>query len=155
MANYSITWQTHTGPDYKFYHTTNSIVVPCQKKEEKPWRYPFADIFIYKHQKEYNVITYRNRFKDLSINGVKLRNTGFSPLFKWPNGTRLTKFGYYEMRVSVENRGYLEKLIGLNWHDHGRINWWDHVNDRERTPTAFEIPPNLYAPAMPFTLKAV
>ena len=99
------------------------------------------------------MITYRNRFKDLTINGVKLGKTGFSPLYKWPNGTRLTTFGYYQMRVSNENEQYLEKLISSTWHDIGRINWYDHYNARERTPTAFEIPEMLYAPAKPYKLK--
>ena len=152
MTNYNITWKRDTAADYKFYHKTNSIITPSEKKKENPWRYPFVDVFIYKHHQQYNVTTYRNRFKDLTIDGVELRKTGFDSSYKWPNGTRLTKFGYFEMRVSLENRKYLQKLMSSTWHDVGRIPWYDHYNNYQRNPTAFQIPHRLYVPALPFSI---
>ena len=151
MANYSITWHSDTSADYKFYHTTNSIVIPDHKSEENPWRYPFADIFIYTYSKEHNIFTYRNRWKNLKTLGKEWGKIGFNAsLGLWPNGTVLATFGYYEMRVSTDNRKYLEKAIGKNWHDVGLSPWYDHYRNRQLKTVAFELTPRCYAPAMPF-----
>ena len=75
---------------------------------------------------------------------------GFTASSVWPNGTDLTKFGYYKMRVSTDNKKYLDESIGKNWHDVGVSSWYDHYNNRQVKTVAFELPPRLYAPAMPF-----
>ena len=55
------------------------------------------------------------------------------------------------MRVSIENREYLEKAISPNWHDVGLTPWYDHYNLKRQETTAFVLTPRLYAPAFPFS----
>ena len=62
---------THVFPsaDYKFYHKSKSIVVPRMKGRDKPWRYPFGDIFIYSYNKSHRVLAYRNQWEK-SLPGI-------------------------------------------------------------------------------------
>ena len=115
---------------------------------KNPWRYPFADIFIYKYDERYDLLSYRNIWR------TWWAGIGFNATLKWPNGTILTPFGNFNMRISIENKAYLEKAIAPNWHDVGLTPWYDHYNDERKETIAFEIPPELYAPAMPFALPS-
>ena len=113
------------------------------EKRNVSYRYPFADIFIYTYDKEYDIWTYRNIWKKWWT-GI-----GFNATFKWPNCTKLTNFVNFKMRVSVENTKYLEKAVAPNWYDVGLTPWYDHYNGLMKGTTAFELTPRLYAPALP------
>ena len=54
------------------------------------------------------------------------------------------------MRVSIDNRKYIEKAFGLNWHDVGVTSWHNHYNNYMAKTIPFEIPFSLYRPAMPY-----
>ena len=114
-------------------------------QQQNSFRYPFADIFIYTHNKEQNIWTYRNNWKESRYGEI-----GFNTTSKWPNGTRLANFGNFQMRISTENRKYLEKAVAKNWYDVGLTPWYDHYNCIKRETTAFELTPRLYPPALPF-----
>ena len=152
VTNYSVTWRKDESSDYKFYHTENSIVIPRYKEEKNWWRYPFADIFLYEYKQDENIYSYKNGWKDLKQGpgGQPLGKFGFNASAKWPNNTMLTKFGYYKMRVSIDNSKYIERLFGSNWHDVGVTPWYNHYKDVAPNTIAFEIPFSLYRPGMPY-----
>ena len=120
-----------------------------------PFRYPFADIFVYSYNKTYDVYTYR---KENAFHKI-FYNKGFKPVKnatqRWPQGTKLKTFGDFKMRVSVDNRRYLESLFSLNWYNIGITSAYDHYNDAFKFPISFRIPQRLYSPAMPFCLSTV
>ena len=144
-ANYNITWKRDTSATYKFFSKTHSILVPNQRNVANPWRYPFADIFIYTYDKEHDILAYRNQWR-------KLRpGLGFNATMKWPKGTVLTRFGDFKARISVENKKYLY-LLSKNWYNVGLTQWYDHYNNYLSHERAFEIPQFLYSPAKPFSI---
>ena len=120
------------------------MITPAIQEMDASYRYPFADIFIYTYDEQYNIWTYRNRWK------TWWAGIGFNASLKWPNGTKLANFGNFQMRVSSENRKYLEKAVALNWHDVGLTPWYDHYIGSKMDTTAFELTPRLYSPALPF-----
>ena len=142
--NYSIAWKRDTSADYKFYHTTNSVVIPDHKHDTAPWRYPFADIFIYQIHPRHGILTYRNGWRDLKFFGKYVGEIGFDPAIKWPNGTQLVDFGYYKMRVSIENKRYLKESISPNWFEIGVTPWYNHYINRPQKVVSFKISPSLY-----------
>ena len=115
------------------------------KGRDNPWRYPFCDIFIYTYNKEHNILSYRNQW------GKWLPGIGFNATLKWPNGTEFKNFGNFKMRVSTENKKYLEKEISPNWHDVGVTPWYNHFKLSRQKTVTFELVPRLYAPAFPFS----
>ena len=146
VENYNVTWHKDAAADYKFFHKTNSLEIPGTWR-----RYPFADIFIYKNNKERNIYSYRNSWKDAKrSDGKTWGEIGFNSSLKWPNNTVLTKFGYYKMRVSVDNKKYLEKAFGPNWHDIGVTSWYDHYKEKFLKTISFEIPTKMYRADMPY-----
>ena len=145
VINYSITWQPDEGGgNYKFYHAVNSIVVPQHKNEETPWRYPFADIFIYKEHPRYHILTYSNKWRDIKFYGKYPGQLGFNPAIKWPNGTELVDFGNYKMRVTKDNQKYLSERISPDWHEVGVTPWWNHYQNKRMDVVEFELTPALY-----------
>ena len=140
--NYGITWIKDTSANYKFFHKTNSILVPSMKNKDNPWRYPFADVFIYKYDERFDILAYENKWKDLKP-GV-----GFDAKLKWPNGTKLTRFGNFEMRVSTDNINYLQRLFGnySGWQEIGITPWYNHYKNVLGHEVAFKIPEILYSP---------
>ena len=115
--------------------------------KDNPWRYPFADIFMFTYDEKYDILAYNNVWRQW------VPGKGFTAKYKWPNGTELTKFGDFEMRVSVENTKYLQGLYSTDWYDVGVTQWYDHYNNRRGKEVAFYIPDILYGPAQPFTLN--
>ena len=147
LANdYNITWKVDGSANYKFFHKYNSIVIPSHQDDTEPFRYPFADVFIYAYDEEHDILAYTNKWKDL-VPGV-----GFIPSSIWPKGTILTTFGDFEMRISIENEKYLESLFSSNWDEVGVTQWYDHYNNFAQGTTAFKIPEALHCPARPFSL---
>ena len=130
---------------YKFFHKYNSVVVPSMQGKQNPWRYPFADIFIYSYDKKYNLLN-NEQWRGIQ-DGI-----GFNATVKWPKGTTLTRFGDFEMRISTENEKYLQLQFSSNWRDVGVTSWFDHWNIRQEKTTSFKIPQNLYCPSKPFSL---
>ena len=144
VVNYSITWQPDEGGgNYKFYHAVNSIVVPALRNEENPWRYPFADIFIFKEHPRYHILTYSNKWRDIEFYGKYPGQLGFNPSIKWPNGTELVTFGDYRMRISKGNEKFLYNYISPDWNDVGVTSWWHHYKHREVEVVKFEMSPKL------------
>ena len=157
MQNYSIIWERDNSADYKFFHSRNSIITAGMKqgKHKYPFRYPFADVFIYSYNDTYNVFTYRKESgfsKCYYSKGFKPAGNGTQT---WPHGTKLTKFADFEMRVAVDNQRYLESWYSPNWKDVGVTPSYDHFTDDFKNPKSFEIPPELYSPAMPFCLSTI
>ena len=153
MSNYSITWIPDVGGvvDYKVFHKTNSFVIPTPKGSKTPWRYPYADIFIYKIDTRYNILSYRNWYKN------HYAGIGFNAKLKWPKGTKLADFGNFKMRVSVENKKYLNGYTSpyRNWPDVGWTHGYDHYRQSGGAQSiAFEIPEALYSPRGPYTLPS-
>ena len=148
-AIYNITWIADVYSNYKFFHKFNSLVVPSMKEKNNPWRYPYADINMYTYDDKYDVLALTGDWRRLNSKpGV-----GFDPNYKWPNGTNLVKFGDFEMRVSVENRKYLENCFSTCWINLsvvGLTKWYDHYNDHRSKTVEFLIPDTLYHPARPF-----
>ena len=141
--NYSITWSTHDTVSYKFFHKFHSIV-PESTIGGDAYRYPFADIFVFSYDEKFDLLTYRKPWKSW------LPGIGFSKSIKWPNGTKLAKFGHSEMRVSIENERWIETLYDKNWRNVGKTHWYDHKKNFRKTQIKFEINSRLYAPAKPF-----
>ena len=146
MENYSITWRTDSSADYKFFHKFNSIVTPPQKGKDT-YRYPFADVWIHNYNEEYRIWTFRNHWRKIHP-GI-----GFNASQKWPEGTKLTDFGGFDMRVSIQNNEHLERLFGRNWYDVGATPNYDHLKDVRLDVSYFEMTPRLYAPALSFSRK--
>ena len=124
-------------------------------KHVYPFRYPFVDIFVYSYNKNYSVLTYRkeNVFHKCSHNiGFKSGKNGTQT---WPQGTMLKTFGDFKMRVSVDNRRYLESIYSSNWYTFGMTSSYNHYKDAFNIPISFRIPQQLYSPAMPFCLSTV
>ena len=144
VTNHNITWCEDTSANYKFFHKYNSTITPSMIENNVSYRYPFADIFIYTYDKNYDIWTYRNQWR------TWWAGIGFNASSKWPNGTKLTKFGNFQMRVTVDNRRYLEKAVAENWYDVGLTPWYDHYNSVQKDTIAFELTPRLYLPALPF-----
>ena len=138
-----------TYPDYKFFHITNSIITEGLKKHTYPYRYPFVDIWIYKHNKEHDLLTYRSENVLKTLTNIR----GFDANQKWPNETVLKPFGDFKMRVSIDNHKYLVKAISPNWLMVGKTPAYDHYTDLSKESVAFEIPLSLYSPAKPFCLS--
>ena len=145
VHNYNIGWcKDCYSADYKFFHKYNSTKSRSMIENNAPFRYPFADIFIFSHDKKYDIWTYRNIWR------TRLPGIGFNTTYKWPNATKLTNFGNFQMRVSVENRKFLEKEVGKNWYEVGVTPLDDHYNNFRKDEIAFELTPRLYSPALPF-----
>ena len=144
--NYSITWKRDDSADYKFYHTTNSVIIPDHKDDNDPWKYPFVDIFIYQRHPRHNILTYRNGWRDIKFLGKYPGEVGFVPLIKWPNGTKLVDFGDYKMRVSTDNEKYLENRISPDWYSVGVSPWYNHYTNRPLNIVEFDIDADLYNP---------
>ena len=145
VANYSITWQPDEGGgNYKFYHAVNSVVVPSLKSQDNPWRYPFADIFIFKEHPRYHILTYSNKWRDIEFYGKYPGQLGFNPSIKWPNGTELVEFGEYKMRITKDNEIFLSKHISPNWYEVGVTSWWNHYKNSRMEVVEFEMSPMLY-----------
>ena len=123
------------------------MVIPDYQNDTVPLRYPFADVFIYAYDEEHDILAYTNKWKDLVPTG-----TGFNPSSKWPNGTILTEFGNFKMRIAIENEKYLHSLFSSNWAEVGVTQWYDHYNNFGKGTTAFKIPDALYCPAKPFLM---
>ena len=130
---------------------SNSIVIPGYKEKDSWRRYPFADIFMYKYNKDENIYSYRNQWKDSKrSDGQTWGQIGFDASLKWPNNTGMKKFGYYQMRVSIDNKKYLEKAFGPKWNDIGVTPWYNHYKNHLLKTISFEIPSKMYGPAVPY-----
>ena len=144
VYNYNITWCKDSSADYKFFHKFNSTRSQSMIENNATYMYPFADIFIFTHDKKYDIWQHRNIWRTW-MDGI-----GFNATYKWPNATKLTNFGHFEMRVSVQNRKYLEQYFGKNWYEVGVTPLDDHYNNFRKDEIAFELTPRLYSPALPF-----
>ena len=122
------------------------MIVPGMEHKKNPWRYPFADVFLYSYDERYDIWAYNNQWRKL------IPGTGFNATLKWPNGTTLTSFGDFEMRISMFHEQYLQTQYKSNWRDVGVTQWYGHYNLGVKETTEFEIPQNLYCPAKPFSL---
>ena len=79
------------------------MVIVDHKDEEDPWRYPFADIFIFQENPIHHILACRNVLRDIKFLEKYPAEVGLDPLIKWPNGTKLVHFGEFEIRVSIDN----------------------------------------------------
>ena len=123
------------------------MVVPKMRVKQNPWRYPFADIFIYSYDKKYDILNNKEwRYRQ--------KGYGFNATVKWPHGTKLSTFGDFEMRISTETEKYLQFLYSSDWRDIGLTSLYDHWNLYMPKQIAFKIPPNLNCPAKPFSLPS-
>ena len=123
------------------------MVIPDHQNDENPFRYPFADIFIYAYDQKHDILTYTKWKWRNWLPGV-----GFDPLSKWPNGTTLTAFGSFEMRISIKNEQYLQSLFSSNCMEVGVTQCYDHYYNFPIVTTAFRIPQTLLCPAKPFSI---
>ena len=143
-ANYSIAWLSDTSADYKLFHSddANSIIVDSMKGTINPWRYPFCDIFIYVYNKTDDMYVYRNKWRKINPK-AGLRTLDLS------GGTKLTTFGDFEMRVSLDVLRYINDYY-KNWRYVGVTQWYNHMGNYMVKTVPFEMIPRLYAPALPF-----
>ena len=135
--------------DYKLFYSddSSSTIVDVMKGRKNPWRYPFCDIFIYVYNKTDNMYVYKNRWRKYEFWG----KVGFRAL-DLSGGTKLTPFGDFEMRVSVDIIRYLEESGYENWRNIGVTQWYNHLDNYRVRTYNFQIIPRLYAPALPFYL---
>ena len=130
--------------DYKIFHHNNSYPIPTPNGSSIQWRYPYADIYIF-------------RKKDTCKNLISYEKChGFSSDVTWPNGTKLVDFADFQIRISGENKEYLDKYYSESWKLLGKTHWYDHYHQRphEYHVKKFLIPPLLSSPATPFYIPS-
>ena len=137
--NYGIIWTPDTSADYKFFfaNDSGSVVIPKIPNV----RYPFCDIFLYRYSRRDALFVYTGGWRTLSNNGFKTLDLS--------GGTMLTKFGNFEMRISLDILRHLDAYYG-NWRYVGVTQWYGHYRVGKRREVEFKMTPALYAPASPF-----
>ena len=118
--------------------------MPSLRNEQNPWRYPFADIFIFKEHPRFHILTFSNKWRDIEFYGKYPGTLGFDLSYKWPNGTELVEFGEYKMRVTKDNKKYVSEYIGPDWYKVAVTPWYNHYNDKRMEVVEFEMNQNLY-----------
>ena len=137
--NYGIIWTPDTSADYKFFFSNDSGSVVIPKIPNV--RYPFCDIFLYRYSRRDELFVYTGGWRTLSNNGFKTLDLS--------GGTMLTKFGNFEMRISLDILRHLDAYYG-NWRYVGVTQWYGHYRVGKRREVEFKMTPALYAPAFPF-----
>ena len=136
--NFGIVWTPDTSADYKFFfaNDSGSVVIPKIPNV----RYPFCDIFLYRYSRKDALFVYTGGWRTLSNNGFKTLDLS--------GGTMLTKFGNFEMRISLDILRHLDAYYG-NWRYVGVTQWYGHYRVGKRKEVEFKLSPALYAPASP------
>ena len=136
--NFGIVWTPDTSADYKFFfaNDSGSVVIPKIPNV----RYPFCDIFLYRYSRRDALFVYTGGWRTLSNNGFKTLDLS--------GGTMLTKFGNFEMRISLDILRHLDAYYG-NWRYVGVTQWYGHYRVGKRKEVEFKLSPALYAPASP------
>ena len=145
-TNYSISMINDTSADFKLFSRENSVPLG-NPFSDVVGAYPFIDILIYQIDHEKHTLAPRNRWKDL--NPKTIRNS----TVQWPEGTKLTKFGNFEARISIDNKEFLD-IYAPNWQIVGITPWYEYFKNVLRKEIAFEIPDELYSPAKPFSFSS-
>ena len=110
------------------------------KGKKNPWRYPFCDVFIYVYNSTDDLYVYRNQWRKWS------GPSGFKTL-DLSGGTKLTPFGDFQMRISLDILRYLD-FYYKTWRYVGVTPWYNHWYGGMVKMVKFEMIPRLYAPAV-------
>ena len=148
VLNYNISVRKHYPLDYKIFHNNESEEVVI-KKRKYPFRFPFCDVFLYKHNKSRNIFELRSeqgrRWFPSLYHDVSLHST-----YGDAKRTYLHAFGSSQMRVALNAREVLTREVGMNWWTIGISPNYNHHTNKQGEKTKFLLTPALLVPALPF-----
>ena len=146
VQNHSITILKNYPLDYKLFHNTDSEVVKKMNDEGDPWKYPFCDLFLYKYNKWKHRVVLRKRRARLWW-----PSNYYEVSLSYSNGTYLTNFGDFQMRVPTDSEKVLYRQMGENWRYIATTHNFNHYTLEEiKKEVKFFMSPALFLPAKPF-----
>ena len=111
------------------------------KGHSNPWKYPFCDLFVYRHNEPQKKFLFRREQARLWW-----PHNVYEDALASVNGTYLRKFGDIEMRVVSDSEKHLKRFFGNEWRYIGTRHNMNHYTLTEQKKVEFLIPDNFRIP---------